>query len=148
MYALVHLLVLDVMSDFFGTVAHLAMHRCAFLRPYHYVHHQSTSTFHNHPVDLAIMIAAKLVLPLLLAPVASTWLLWCFLFHTMFTSMAHHTTAKWGYWVSLCWMFPFNLRLAPGHHLVHHRDPNQHYGENWAMWDRVLQMQMQITLKH
>ena len=137
MHPILYLLVLDVLSDLFGTVAHLGMHKCARLRPYHYVHHQRTSTFHNHPVDLAVMMTAKLGVPLALLPAPSAALLWCFLFATMLTSMAHHTTAKWGYWVSLCWLFPFGLRLPPGHHLVHHRDPNRHFGENWAVWDRI-----------
>ena len=138
MHPFVHLFVLDVVSDFFGTLSHLGMHKCPHLRPYHYVHHQKTSTFHNHPVDLVVMITAKLGVPLALLPVPSVGLLWCFLFATMFTSMAHHTAAPWGYWVSLCWVVPFGLRLPPSHHLVHHRDPNRHYGENWAVWDWCL----------
>ena len=138
MHPILHLLVLDVVSDLCGTLAHLGMHRCRLLRAYHLVHHQRTSTFHNHPVDLAIMMAAKLGVPLALMPLPSTFLLWCFLFWTMLVSMAHHTAAPWGYWVSLCWAVPCGLRLSPKHHLVHHRDPSRHYGESWAMWDWLL----------
>ena len=116
MHPILHLLALDVLSDFFGTIAHLGMHKCPQLRPYHYVHHQKTSTFHNHPVDLAVMMTAKLGVPLALLPVPSAALLWCFLFATMFTSMAHHDR-RWGYWVSLCWCFRSGcgyLRATPG----------------------------------
>ncbi len=147
MHPILHLLALDVLSDLFGTLAHLGMHKCLLLRPYHYVHHEKTSTFHNHPIDLVVMITAKLVVPLALVPVPSAALLWCFLFATMFTSMAHHTAASWGYWVSLCWVFPFGLRLPPGHHLVHHRDPNRHFGENWALWDWCLKASMLYPCK-
>ena len=118
---------LDVVSDLCGTLAHLVMHQCRLLRAYHLVHHQRTSTF-----------PAKLGVPLALMPLPSTFLLWCFLSWTMLASMAHHTTAKWGYWVSLCWAVPCGLRLKPAHHLVHHRDPSRHYGESWAMWDWLL----------
>ena len=139
MFAL-HLLALDVFSDACHTAAHVAAHRLPCLRRYHVRHHERTrpvalDTFHNHPVDAALMTLARVVVPLVtLVPLLSiSWhVVTVFLFWTMFTELSHHSTHPLARVVSLGFL---PGRLYPEHHLAHHLHGRCNYGENWIFWD-------------
>ncbi|MEP6998448.1 MAG: sterol desaturase family protein [Betaproteobacteria bacterium] len=135
------LIVAFVVIDLSTYAVHRLFHAQRWLWLMHSVHHSdaqvdvSTSVRH-HPVEVAIDVAVKLALYLLLGLP-----LWIEAARTLLInplSMAQHANIAYPRWVErpLRW-----LLVTPAMHRVHHlpdaRDTDSNYGQCFSVWDRI-----------
>ena len=138
---LAQIVIAFVVMDLATYVVHRLLHRYRWLWLLHSVHHSDaevdvSTAIRHHPVEVAIDVAVKLALYLLLGLP-----LWIEAARTLLInplSMAQHANIAYPPWVErpLSW-----LLVTPTMHRVHHlpEEPatNSNFGQCFSVWDRL-----------
>jgi sterol desaturase/sphingolipid hydroxylase (fatty acid hydroxylase superfamily) len=138
---IVQLVIAFVVMDLATYAVHRLFHAQRWLWLLHSVHHSDTqvdvsTSIRHHPVEVALDVAVKLALYLLLGLP-----LWIEAARTLLInplSMAQHANIAYPPWIErpLRW-----LLVTPAMHRVHHipdeADTNSNFGQCFSFWDRI-----------
>lgn len=127
-----------VISDFFGTVAHLAMHRSPWLWRLHAIHHDAPRLYwlnglRVHPIDAAMTMATT-ILPLIFLGISPNALALFAAIATPHIALQHANLD-----LRLGWLSPW-ISAGDAHRWHHARDrtdSDANYGGIILLWDAV-----------
>lgn len=140
-------LLLFVVYDFVGYVAHRIMHSNSFTWRFHAFHHSARSfnimTVHRvHPVDSAVIKFFQTFVALVLG--ASAIDVFWFSFAVLLLGTVKHSN------LLVTYPKPFNLIIqSPAQHWVHHSENPEHYDTNFGeilqIWDVLFRTHRDLT---